>query len=318
MPAPTSWDPFGFERYKELYPSTPSVALPDLLQTQNFIEIWQALKGTPGNLNNTHLQYMIKALQNTTIILIRGFLGNYMPGNLVQISKALRALGLDAFIARNSARSTIAENAKRIAAEILYRVKPTRRLLFLGHSKGGLEAQWVISFNSTLMKRTSGIIMSQTPLGSSAVLESLLSYQHQDSLRGLKRKYAERLQRLGVYMIGAHRGGKELTAEKLPAVINLLQANRNENILLFQTASWSSFPTTWLDSFHQRLGEIRPGCAHDGQFYIENLIWPKIPHVLLPNVDHAQPVVGGFGFDVTHYWLAMIITFLKYKKATLD
>ena len=73
-----------------------------------------------------------------------------------------------------------------------------------------------------------------------------------------------------------------------------------------ETASWSSQPTAWLDSFHERLGEIGPGRAHDGQFFLDDLIWPGLPHVLLPDVDHAQPAVGGHGFDPARYWLAVL------------
>lgn len=63
----------------------------------------------------------------------------------------------------------------------------------------------------------------------------------------------------------------------------------------------------WLDSFHERLGEIRPGVAHDGQFYLDDLVWPGLPHVLLPHLDHAQPVMDGFGFDSRRYWLALVL-----------
>jgi hypothetical protein len=75
---------------------------------------------------------------------------------------------------------------------------------------------------------------------------------------------------------------------------------------VLQTASWSATPTTWLDSFHQRLGEIAPGVAHDGQFFLHELVWPALPNVLLPRVDHAQPAMGGHGFDHARYWAAMI------------
>ncbi len=308
---PLSWVPSGFENYRDHYPATPTIPLLDLTYTKNFIAVWHELKETGIHPNNPLLKRLAIALQNTTLVLIRGFLGNYMPGNLVQIYKALRSLGIDTFIACNSARSTIAENAKYITAEIHRRVVPTRRLLFLAHSKGGLEAQWIISFNPCLLERTSGIIMSQTPLGPSIVLESLLLKQHQNSLIGIKRKWAEHLQRMGICLIRAHHTGEELTTKKLNSIIDLLQAKRNNNLLL-QTASWSSRPTTWLDSFHQRLQEVRPNCAHDGQFYLEDLIWPNVPHVLLPHLDHAQPVVGGFGFDPALYWLTMILLYMNH------
>jgi hypothetical protein len=147
--------------------------------------------------------------------------------------------------------------------------------------------------------------MSQTPRGASAVLESLLLRRHQASLVGLRRVWAERLQRIGLKVLGVGTGGRELTTEVLDAVVTRLDAVPRPFALL-QTASWSSRPTAWLDSFHERLREIRPDCAHDGQFYLEDLIWPQVPHVLLPHVDHAQPAMGGFGFDPAQYWLSAI------------
>jgi hypothetical protein len=148
-------------------------------------------------------------------------------------------------------------------------------------------------------------VISQTPHGPSAVLESLLLRLHQESLVGARRRWAERLQRAGLGALGAGPGGRALTGDELAPVVQRLEAAPRDFPML-QTASWSSRPTAWLDSFHERLGEIRPGCAHDGQFYLEDLVWPGLPHVLLPHVDHAQPVMGGFGFDSARYWLATV------------
>lgn len=136
-------------------------------------------------------------------------------------------------------------------------------------------------------------------------MESLLLGRHQESLIGMRRTWAERLQRLGLGLIRVEKGGREITTEGLNSVIERLDAFPRPFALL-QTATWSTQPTAWLDSFHERLGEIRPGCAHDGQFYLEDLIWPNLPHVLLPHVDHAQPAMGGFGFDPVRYWLSAI------------
>ena len=57
--------------------------------------------------------------------------------------------------------------------------------------------------------------------------------------------------------------------------------------------------------------EIAPLRAHDGQFLLEDLIWPGLPHVLLPEVDHAQPVLGGAGFDAARYWMTLLAVLLE-------
>ena len=112
-------------------------------------------------------------------------------------------------------------------------------------------------------------------------------------------------------------GGRELTSDLWPALVGRVDRIRWPFPVL-QTASWSSQPTAWLDSFHERLGEIGPGRAHDGQFFLDDLIWPGLPHVLLPHVDHAQPAVGGHGFDPARYWLAVLSVVLRTSEADPD
>lgn len=301
------WVPEGFTSYRELYPATPAFVLPELGPTARFAALWHALDEKSAT-RAALLNQLALALRGTTVLLVRGYLGTYMPGNLSAARRALGRLGIEALIADNRAAGLIAENARRMADQIRRRVDPARQLLLCGHSKGGLEARWLVQTEPELASRTRGVIMSQTPRGPSAVLESLLLRRHQESLLGARRRWAERLQRMSLGVISAVRSGTELTTEALAHVVTRLATA--PALPLLQMASFSSRPTTWLDSFHQRLGEIRPGCAHDGQFYVEDLIWPDLPHVLLPHVDHAQPVMGGLGFDPARYWLATLLLFL--------
>lgn len=305
----TTWSPEGFDGYRERYRNTPDFAHPDAAPTKRFIAIWHEFAHVKTQWPSAHRLQMTDALRDTTIVLIRGFLGNWMPGNFVSTCRTFHALGLDAFIAKNSAGSTTEENARAITKQIQQRVPTNKKLVFLGHSKGGLESLQVAA-DPSIGPRVQGIVMAQTPRGASAVMESLLLHRHQGSLVGPRRIWAERLQRLGLGMIGVKKGGREITTEGLAAVIERLDALPRPFALL-QTASWSTQPTAWLDSFHERLGEIRPGCAHDGQFYLEDLIWPDIPHVLLPHVDHAQPAMGGFGFDPAQYWLSAMTLLIE-------
>ncbi|MFO0747128.1 MAG: hypothetical protein U1F43_15915 [Myxococcota bacterium] len=260
-----------------------------------------------------------EATRDVTVVLVRGYLGNLMRGNLVPARDALRAIGVDAFIARNRAGGTVADNARMIGDAVRRRLAGTRRrLVFGGHSKGGLESLQVLADDPAgLGARTAAVILSQTPRGPSRVLESLLSGAHAATL-GPRRRWAERAQRAGLWALGARAGGLELTGARLPALvarIDRTSAAVPRSFRLVQTASWSSRPTVWLDSFHERLGEIRPGVAHDGQFYLEDLLWPGVEHVLLPHLDHAQPVMDGFGFDSARYWLAMLALVLEPRVA---
>lgn len=310
MAKPGKWEPEGFEQYRERYPDTPAFVTPDTRPTQEFAKIWREFDGAPREWPSARRTRLTETLRDTTFIIVRGFLGNTMPGNSQATRRALRALQLDAWIANNSASSTVEANVQSIAAQVRRRVPKNHRLVFLGHSKGGLESLLVAS-EPDITPRVRAVIMSQTPRGASAVLESLLLRDHQESLVGTRRLWAERLQRLGLRMMGVYPGGRELTREAMPSVVQRVDG-LSRPFAVLQTASWSSQGTAWLDSFHERLGEIRPRCAHDGQFYLEDLIWPDTPHLLLPHVDHAQPVMGGFGFDDARYWLSTIALVVEH------
>lgn len=309
-----AWRPEGFAAYRERFPATTPLTLPDMAPTAAFIARWHRLgEAAGGPIGELRTLVGGRAI---TVVLVRGYLGNYMRGNLVSVRQALRAAGIDAFIAKTRAGATVADNARLIAPQVVARVGQggARRLVFAGHSKGGLEALQVLADRPELAARTDAVVLSQTPRRPSPVLESVLLGMHAGSLSRQRRR-AEWVQRLGLGLLRARPGGLELTGERLPAVIARLDAAPRPFRVL-QTASWSSVPTTWLDSFHERLGEIRPGVAHDGQFYLEDLLWPAagstsdattwLEHVLLPHLDHAQPVMDGFGFDAARYWVTML------------
>lgn len=285
------WSPGDFEEYRARWPATPAFARPDPVPTEAFALAWR----WPDEVLDRRVR---EAGAGVRVLLVRGYLGNWMPGNLVAPTEGLRAAGVDARLLRNAAGATVQANVERLAAQLEDDGVP---LLLCGHSKGGLEC---LALADRLGDRVVGVILSQTPRGPSGVLESLLLREHQQTLSGPKRRAEEWLQRLGLHAIGAAEGGRQLTREGLAALIAAL--DRPRPFPVWQTASWSDQPTTWLDSFHGRLGEIRPGCAHDGQFFLEDLIWPGLPHVLLPRVDHAQPVMGGFGFDPVRYWKVLV------------
>lgn len=297
-----AWAPEQFDRYLELYPGSPPLARSvQRGSTEAFIAAW---RNEPA---------MAQALRSraarTTIVFVRGYLGHYLPGNLQAARAAVRRLGFDAVIARNQAGGDLEGNVAAIARQL--RRRPTReRLVFCAHSRGGLECLLLLDRDEALQARCDGVALSQTPHGPALVMESILLGRHRETRYGPYRRTAEMLQRAALVALRATRGGYELTSEVWPSRVAAVD-QKTWPYPVLQTATWSARPTAWLDSFHGRLAEIAPGRAHDGQFLLEDLIWPRLPHVLLPEVDHAQPVLGGQGFDAARYWLALLTVLLE-------
>ncbi len=303
------WTPDGFERYRELFPQTPPLELgsdqsPDDGWSVRFADAWRSgMADIESSLRSR--------AATTTVVFVRGYLGHYMPGNLVAPCAALRRIGFDAFIAGNRSGGTVTGNVAALAGQLAAR-STRERLVFCGHSRGGIECLIVLANDASIATRCDGVVLSQTPHGPSFVIESVLQGRHRERSYTTRRRATEMAQHAALALIGATRGGHELTSDLWPTIVERVDRIRWPFPVL-QTASWSSEPTTWLDSFHERLGEIGPGRAHDGQFFLNDLIWPGLPHVLLPQVDHAQPAVGGHGFDPARYWLTVLSLVLESR-----
>ncbi len=139
------------------------------------------------------------------------------------------------------------------------RERPTReRLVFCGHSRGGLECLALLAGDIRSPARCDGVALSQTPHGPSFVMESVLQGRHRGPSYPPRRRAAEALQHARLALIGARGGGRELTSAVWPALVGAVDRIRWPFPCL-QTASWSSRPTAWLDSFHG--GSARSGPA---------------------------------------------------------
>ncbi len=295
------WSPQDFAGFAARYPATPAFAVDDAEPGLRFEEAW--LEWSPEELDDR----LYSGARGICLAFVRGYLGAWMPQNMVAPVQALRALELDARLLDNTATATVDGNADRIAAQLAGRDTP---VVLCGHSKGGLECLRAADRHIALEDRLVGMLLCQAPRGPSVVLESVLQRQHQDSLTLPARRWTETAQRLALTLTGARTGGAELTGDRLQPLVAQLD-DRQRPYRVWQTASWSDTPTRWLESFHQRLDQVRPGCAHDGQFYLQDLVWPDLPHVLLARVDHVQPAMGGGGFDHVRYWKIMLALLLE-------
>jgi hypothetical protein len=249
------------------------------------------------------LPLLAPATPGVCFVLVRGLFGGWIPRHFAYPLQTLERAGLHAIIANTRAVGTVEDNARAIERDVLHRVRPNDRVVFLCHSKGGLDALVALSNSTDLRSRVAAIVLCQVPRGGCAVLESVLMGAYRDSAsRGDRMR--EALARVVLRACSGREGCLDVTGPQIGALVCGIDAARLE-LPILSVASWSSHPTSWLESQHARLESVRSGCAHDGLFFSEHLVWPVGEQVLLPRVDHSQPGVGGREFDHGRFWLAL-------------
>lgn len=297
MNAATAWTPHGFADYGRFYPATPGIACGARGDaTVPFIAAWDAW--------DVPQERGPRIDAAVTFVFVRGLFGRWIPGHFAAPLRALREAGAHAFVARSRAAGTVAINARLLAADIRQRAPGTGQLIFLCHSKGGLDLLHSLRQAPDLQHRAAAVVLCQSPRDGCAVLESVLLREHRDSLRASSQRFSEAAARIALIASGSRPGCLELTGTTLAAHIDDLDRVAG-SLPTLAVASWSVEPSAWLDSQHARLGAIRPNCAHDGLFFLEDLVWPTTRAVLLPRIDHSQPCVGGLNFPHGRFWHAL-------------
>lgn len=303
MSRTAAWSPRGFADFRGFYPATPAMTQPaDRDATAAFVAAWDA-RAEPR-------KPAVPDSAGPTAVFVRGLFGTWIPRHLAAPLRALREDGYPTFIARSRAAGTIDANARMLAADIAHRAPGDGPLLFLCHSKGGLDLLAALRLAPALRRRAAAVVLCQSPRRGCAVLESVLLREHADSLRTGAERASEALARNAIRAAGARPGCLELTGGTLAARIGELDEVA-ASVPTFAVATWSVQPSAWLDSQHARLRAIRPDCAHDGLFFVEDLLWPVARQILLPRVDHSQPCVGGLGFPHARFWRALVATALS-------
>jgi len=293
MHSTAPWQPSDIEDYKRFY-SAPadlsSLVSSDI--SQDFVALWSDQAGC------------VSVPRHTTFVLVRGLFGGWMPGHFAAPCKRLRQAGFSLHIANSNAAGTISDNANLIGRDLERHIPSQHQIIFLCHSKGGLDTLAMLARFPHLMARTSAIVLCQTPRAGCPVLESVLLNAFRSSYSSRIQAIRERIASATISMLRARAACLDLTGENLARWIARLDAVPCPCPLI-SVASWSQQPSAILDSQHGRMQQIWPGRAHDGLFLLESMIWPTGKQVLLAEIDHSQPTVGGAQFDHGRFWLAL-------------
>ena len=288
-----AWQPQDYDNWQQFY-SKPELKANEDLEVE-FRKEWNA---------NQLFKGISKKIK---IIFLRGYYSSWMPGNLKAPRRFFDKIGFRTEIAPLISGGHVRNNGNILTS---YLEKQKDDFLLLCHSKGGLDFLAACSFaGKSFSPYLRGIIFSQTPSGHSIVMNELLGAQPLFPSRIHKLK--NQLMLKAIKITGHLPGGICLTEKGFMENRSLFSPPLD--VPLLSVATWSIKASSWVDSYHARLTKAHPGCAHDGQFYLCDQLWSKYgKQLILGGIDHAQPAMGGLGFNHCRYWLSLINMLKKY------
>jgi hypothetical protein len=278
------WTPEGFDAYAVHYPGTAWQSVPpELDRTAEFIERW--MSGGPARRHRVG-----------TVVLTPGLFAEFLPGCFAPAARELAAAGFRVIRSRARSRYGVREQAARLAGALTRSLEPGERFVWCGHSKGAIDLLYALETTAALRGACAAAVVAQPAVGVSRVVD-----RWQTAPRGIR----ERAGRALLATRPLRDGVREITSRRDPVIAGWL-AGFVPVVPTLCAVSWSIRPTSWVDSYHRTLKEIAPGHAHDGQFLLVDQRLPKAPLVCLPEIDHAQPVLGGHSFNAGRFWRTLV------------
>ncbi|KAJ6796205.1 uncharacterized protein M6B38_253990 [Iris pallida] len=133
--------------------------------TRRFTELLENIR------NNEH------KLPNTMVyLLVPGLFSNHGPLYFINVKKCFSKMGLACHIAKIHSEASVEKNAREIKdyiEEIYWGSK--KRVLLLGHSKGGVDSAAALSlYWSDLKDKVAGLALAQSPYGGSPIASDIL------------------------------------------------------------------------------------------------------------------------------------------------
>ncbi len=277
------WTPDNFGVFRERYPQTNWPAIDkELNRTELFQAAW-------------HKQ--LHAPETLSVVLTPGLFAEWLPQCFGGARNSFQTHGHRCFKTPVSTRYDVKTQSRRIESAISQWLKPNEKFIWCTHSKGGIDALWALDNSDLLQHRCAAIVMVQLPVGHSWVIEDLQrSRAVSDTIIG--KALQTRWFREGAAAITKNRD-TELSGWLL---------THKPKVPVLHAVSWSAKATSWADSWHKRLTRLRAEHAHDGQFFMQDQKMIGLPIVELPELDHAQPVLGGHGLDTGRLWAALAYT----------
>ncbi|MCI3945643.1 hypothetical protein K0038_02685 [Pseudomonas syringae] len=283
------WTPEGFDDWQRHFPDTVFRRPADGLDwTGLFLKGWQtASLGLP---------------KDTLVVLVAGLYSEFILYCNRACARSLKSEGYEVLRMQvRSSRGVIAQG-EHIAKVLGTRLKPRQRFVVLAHSKGSLDTLAALSQHHGLLDACDGIALVQPPVGPSPIINDLLGCSAREAGPGYR---MDAFRQALVNSAPLAEGTRDISSRRDPRVAEMLSA-LPASLHCLHVVSWSAVRRSRFDTHHQRLNALRPGHAHDGQFYMQDLSLPGVPQICLPDLDHGQPILGGAGFDPARFWRTLL------------
>jgi pimeloyl-ACP methyl ester carboxylesterase len=213
-------------------------------------------------------------------LLVPGLLSDHYPGYMADNAKALRDAGLTVHVARVQTQATVEQNAKIIRDAVLEAARDGRKVVLIGHSKGGVDATAAVSLYPEIRPQVRALIAMQPAFGGSIIANDLLESTLAPLARGT---------------VSTLFGGDE------NALMDVTYASRKRfladhpyppdvDTVALATSRFS--PRSLLSPLEQYL-KLRYGAASDGFLATEDQVIPGARVVRLDGVDHADGALRG-------------------------
>jgi hypothetical protein len=272
------WRPTPFGAFAAHYPETQWRAPGALERGAAFAACWHAHAGP--------------ALpRELAVVLTPGLFAEWLPTCFRGARRGFAADGHRVLQTPACTARGVRQQAAALAARLHAWLRPDERFLWCAHSKGGLDALFALDADENLRGRCAAIVLVQPPIGRSWLVDAWLAAPSGPRGALLRTRWFRD-------------GVRDISSERDREVRDWL-ATHTPRVPALHAVSWSVRATSWVDSYHRELNRLRPGHAHDGQFYLADQLMPRWPVVGLAGIDHAQPVLGGAGLDTARLWRAL-------------
>ncbi len=222
-----------------------------------------------------------------TYLVVPGFLGEQLPTYMDAHVNRLRERGLTASQVGIDTEAGVEVNARQVRDAILEASRDGRKVVLLGHSKGGLDITAALSLYPELKEHVRAVTTMQTPYGGTPLASDA---QGVGPLRWLAGNVLERLGGSGDSL-------RDLTYEQRQA-------------FLAEHPYPSDIPTVSLASSEESLKSVfvttnrymsdRYGWASDGLVPTQDQLIPGSDVVMVKGLDHAEAGIDGPGPLANH------------------